>query len=424
MRIHIVIIVISLYFATVAPLHVRAAAVDELKDKINDHSAKILDLNKEITTYKTQLNEVGKQAQTLNKEVKTLDLTEKKIVTDIQVTENKISITSLTITQVTEEIAKREVEIAKITATIRDEMKQLQLTDSTPLITTLLNNQTTGDFWDEVGRLEELRSQISFKIEDLRALKKDLEQKKAANVAQKADLVGYKEDLSDKKKVVEVTKQTKNELLAETKNKESNYKKILDEKIALRDSFQKELTDFESQLRLSVDLTKLPRTGSGVLLWPLDEVTVTQEFGNTEFSRSVPGLYSGVGHNGIDLRAAIGTPVKAAASGVIKGVGNTDLTCKNASYGKWIFVEHNNGLSTLYGHLSLQKVVPGQVVTAGEIIGFSGNTGYSTGPHIHFTVYATEGVAIVTRASKACGGRKYTVPAADFKAYLNPLLYL
>ena|SRR5258708_5451936 len=133
--------------------------------------------------------------------------------------------------------------------------------------------------------------------------------------------------------------------------------------------------------------------------------------------------YNGLGHNGIDLRATIGTPVKSAGDGVVMGTGNTDLVCRGASYGKWVMIKHNNGLSTLYGHLSLIKVGAGDTVTTGQTIAYSGQTGYATGPHLHFTVLASDAARIVQYPSKVCKG-VYTLPVADTRAYLNPLLYL
>jgi murein DD-endopeptidase MepM/ murein hydrolase activator NlpD len=115
--------------------------------------------------------------------------------------------------------------------------------------------------------------------------------------------------------------------------------------------------------------------------------------------------------------------VRAALAGTVKGVGNTDSVCPGASYGKWALIEHENGLSTLYAHFSLIKVSAGQTVNTGEIIGYSGDTGYATGPHLHFTVYATQGVRIMQRKSAVCRG-SYMMPVADLKAYLNPLSYL
>jgi murein DD-endopeptidase MepM/ murein hydrolase activator NlpD len=129
-------------------------------------------------------------------------------------------------------------------------------------------------------------------------------------------------------------------------------------------------------------------------------------------------------HYGTDFRAAVGTPVFAMASGVVEGTGDTDVACKGASFGKWVLIEHNNGLSSLYAHLSVVGVKAGQHITDDEIIGLSGMTGYSTGPHLHFTVYATQGVEISNYNFKSCSSKSIKMPIATLKAYLNPLLYL
>ena len=106
------------------------------------------------------------------------------------------------------------------------------------------------------------------------------------------------------------------------------------------------------------------------------------------------------------------------------GAGDTDKTCQGASYGKWILIEHDNGLSTLYAHLSLIKVSEGQIVTTSQLIGYTGNTGYSTGPHLHFTVYASQGVKVGSLKSKVAGCGTYYLPLASPNSYLNPLNYL
>ena len=122
----------------------------------------------------------------------------------------------------------------------------------------------------------------------------------------------------------------------------------------------------------------------------------------------------------------MGTPIKSAQGGIVRDFGNTDAYRGCYSYGKWILVEHFNGLSTLYAHLSLIKVRKEQEVKAGDLIGYSGNTGYSTGPHLHFTVYATKGVKIVRlgdiKTITNCADAH--IPVAPFNAYLNPLSYL
>jgi murein DD-endopeptidase MepM/ murein hydrolase activator NlpD len=85
-------------------------------------------------------------------------------------------------------------------------------------------------------------------------------------------------------------------------------------------------------------------------------------------------------HNGIDLAAEIGTDVLAARDGTVLEVGQDQV------YGKFILVSHSNGYQTLYGHLSSVEVRLNQWVNSGNIIGKVGNTGWSTGPHLHFEI--------------------------------------
>lgn len=149
---------------------------------------------------------------------------------------------------------------------------------------------------------------------------------------------------------------------------------------------------------------------------------MTQYFGNTSFSQRT-NAYNGNGHNGVDFRANTGDQVYASANGTVTDTGNTDAVPGCYSYGKWVLIEHDNGLSTMYAHLSLIKAQEGDTVSRGEVIGYTGNTGYSTGPHLHFTVYATEGVQVV-QYDDSINCQSAVIPIADLDAYLDPLNYL
>ena len=157
--------------------------------------------------------------------------------------------------------------------------------------------------------------------------------------------------------------------------------------------------------------------GSGVLHWPLDNIFITQQFGKTVDAKR---LYTSGTHDGVDFRASIGTPVRAALTGIVLEVNQGAVPY--CQYGKWVIVKHGNGLATLYAHLSQINVQKGQAVGTGAVVGFSGNTGYATGPHLHFTVYAAEGISLKQYTCKS--GYTVTVPIAPVNAYLNPLSYL
>ncbi|MEO8638198.1 MAG: peptidoglycan DD-metalloendopeptidase family protein [Candidatus Taylorbacteria bacterium] len=398
-----------------------AQNIDQLKQKIEESNATIQKLEQEIGQYRTQVEAVGKEAKTLQSSVKTLDITQQKLVTDIKVTENKIDSASLTIEKVNLEIGNTEKEIKGSLASLGTILRNINENDESSLLESFLSHSEMSEFWNDVEGMSKLQAEVRNKMAILKSLKSELEAKRELSQKTKNDLADFKEDLGDRKKIVDVSKNEKSTLLKATQNKESNYKKILDEKIALKTAFEQELLQFESDLKIAIDPNSYVKAGKGILAWPLDVIKITQNFGNTAFAQS--GAYNGQGHNGVDFGAPVGTPVKSAGDGVVLGVGDTDLVCPGASYGKWILIQHGNGLSTLYGHLSLIKSTIGQEVKVGNVIGYTGNTGYTTGPHLHFTVYASQGVKILEKKSAVCNGT-YTMPIADLKAYLNPLSYL
>lgn len=86
-------------------------------------------------------------------------------------------------------------------------------------------------------------------------------------------------------------------------------------------------------------------------------------------------------HNGIDFGVKVGTPIHATANGVVESAG------WKAGYGNCVVIDHPYGYRSLYGHLSALRVKAGDVVTRGQVIALSGNTGRSTGPHLHYTLF-------------------------------------
>jgi murein DD-endopeptidase MepM/ murein hydrolase activator NlpD len=93
------------------------------------------------------------------------------------------------------------------------------------------------------------------------------------------------------------------------------------------------------------------------------------------------GYRWGALHDGIDVAGPVGTPVYAAADGVVKEAGYT-----NSGYGAWVLITHSDGTVTRYGHINSWTVQTGQRVVAGDQIATIGNRGNSTGPHLHFSV--------------------------------------
>ncbi|MBS1887098.1 MAG: peptidoglycan DD-metalloendopeptidase family protein [Actinobacteria bacterium] len=118
------------------------------------------------------------------------------------------------------------------------------------------------------------------------------------------------------------------------------------------------------------------KPGSGAMIWPVDG-PIASGFG----SRTIGGSYEY--HPGIDIAVPEGTPIRAALTGT---VALTQSAAESGGYGNYTCIDHGGGLSTCYAHQSEFAAAAGEGVTQGEVIGYSGCTGYCLGPHVHFEV--------------------------------------
>ncbi len=403
----------------IMPNYIFGATVGEIQDNIDGHTQKIKQLDEEIRKYQFQVEAVGNEAKSLQNAVKTLDLNQKKISTEIQKTQVNIDKSRLTITQLGGQIDNIEEKIDANFQAIGKALASMQMYDDESIIESFLADKSISDIFDNYESLSKFQESLKAQVAELSSHKEDLSIKKSDTEAAKKKLESFKSELGDQKTILDNNKKEKSTLLSQTKNKESEYKRILAEKQTQKEQFEKELFSFESELKRAIDPNSFPSGKKGILAWPLDNIFVTQPFGRTVDSRR---LYVSGTHNGVDFRATRGTPIKSVLEGVVQGVGNTDEQRGCYSYGKWVLIKHPNGLSSLYAHLDLIKATPGAQVVEGEVIGYSGQTGYATGPHLHLTLYASQGVEI-QRYSSSKNCKNVSIPVADKNAYLDPMLY-
>ncbi|MBI5139727.1 peptidoglycan DD-metalloendopeptidase family protein [Candidatus Nomurabacteria bacterium] len=395
-----------------------AQTAKELQDKIRDRNNQIEKLEKEIKVYQSELNELGQQKNSLAGSIKQLDLTRKKLNADISVTQNKIDKTNFKLESLNTDIGSKQSSISNNLDAIALGIKDINEFEQNTLVEIILSENNFTSSWNDIDNLVTVRNSVRENTLELREVKSSLEGVKEETLVAKKELLELRGKLSDQKKIVDQNTKEKNTLLSQTKNSEATYQKLLAQQVNLKTTFEKEIEDYESQLKFILDADSLPE--GRVLSWPLDSILVTSPYA-PRWGRF---------HRGTDFRAAVGTPVKAMADGVVLGTGNTDLTCPKASFGQWVVIKYNNGLSSTYGHLSLIKARQGDKVLRGQIVAYSGNTGSSTGPHLHVSVYAptdaegNPGVSVKTIPSKSCMGKTLTQPISATNAYLDPMSYL
>ncbi len=395
-----------------------AETASEIQDKIAQKNADIAKLEAELQAYQNQLDNLGKQKNSLNTSLKQLDVTKKKLAADIAMTQNKIEKTNLKIQDLSSDIGSKEGAILDHKNSIALELRETNEFETENILQTILSKDNFTSIWNDIDNRASVREKIIENIGKLRQVKSLLEETRSSTLEAKNELVTLNTELGDQKNIVVQNVNEKSKLLTQTKNSETAYQKLVREQTAKKEAFEQDLRSLESQLKFTLDPSKLP--GAGVLSWPLDKVYVTQQFG----AKTGPHRTYASGHSGTDFRARTPLPVYAMADGVIKGTGDTDVVCPGVSFGRFIFIEYTNGLASTYGHLSLIKVSEGQRVKRGEMVGYTGGTGRVTGPHLHVSLYAANAVHVDTVPSKSCPGQILKQPIAAINAYLDPMYYL
>jgi murein DD-endopeptidase MepM/ murein hydrolase activator NlpD len=398
--------------------------IQKLQGAISDKNNRLSDIEAEIQEYEDALQEVGAEKSTLQSTINRLSLERKKVLADLSYTDNKISSTDLEINKITLNIRTTEDDIVQNEGAIKAILRKYDRADNESFIEVFLRQDTISEFWNEFEELEQVRDTMTERITLLNESKETLESQREQNTTQRNSLVDLKDQYDDQQSILAGNQATKAELLSATKNEEATFQSLLQTKKDARDTLLAEVRDIESQIQFILDPNTIPKAGTAVFQWPISNPYITQYFGYTKFALS--GAYGGSKHNGMDLGTPTGTQLRAPLSGTVRMTGNTDLVPGCYSWGKWILIDHPNGLSTMFAHMSQFVATAGQKVTTGQIVGYSGNTGYSTGPHLHYTLYVTDGVVVkqFNQFKKVTGCGAALSPFAAIEAYLNPLDYL
>ncbi|MBI2048464.1 MAG: peptidoglycan DD-metalloendopeptidase family protein [Parcubacteria group bacterium] len=411
---------IALFFAA----HTAAQEAEEIKSKITTHEQKIQELETEIAAYEKELTAIDTEKRTLESTVREIDISRKKVSANIQVEMKKIETLEKEIDRLDTNIADAETHINSLKQSLAALLTHMHELEEQSMIESFLHNESLQSVWDEISDVEQINFNVQARVDELDLRRTSLTETRKESDARRAERIAHQNTLVAEKRGLDITQREKNNLLKTTKQTESSYQKLLAEKRAAKEEFEAALRSLESELSFTFDPSRIPSAGKGILAWPLANVFITQKFGDTAFAKS--GAYNGKGHNGIDFRASLGTPVFASLSGTVIGTGNTDIYRGCYSYGKWVLIRHANGLSTLYAHLSYIAVSEGAAVSTGDVIGNSGNTGYSTGPHLHYGVYVSDAVQLKrlgdVKQKTACANA--VIPVAPLNAYLDPLEYL
>ena len=334
---------------------------DAVREEYERLQQQINSKRQEMDDLKNQLNQIKGQKASTQQKKNLLDQRNAALQEEITLLEEQIDVTTRSIAA-NEELEKRQTELFH---------KQIRAEEEQGTISYWSVLFKATSFSDLVSRIDFINEIVRYNqkvISDLQTIRQQLADDKAALEEQNESLAASKQELEG-----EISESMK--LLAEyiktEEGKQAEYDAIKAEEEALDDL----MAAAEAKAR-ELGLNDIAGTVGGYI-WPCNGIRwITSMFGG----RQSPGGIGSTNHKGVDIGTPSGTPVLAAKAGKVSWAS------WNGGYGNCVIVSHGRGNSTLYGHLSSYNVKVGDMVSQGQVIAYSGNTGNSTGPHLHFGV--------------------------------------
>ncbi|MBI4128978.1 MAG: peptidoglycan DD-metalloendopeptidase family protein [Parcubacteria group bacterium] len=383
------------------------ARVDDLKEQILQKERVIRELEAQAAAYKKEIAAREREAQTLQNQIRLLDARIRQLATEITITEDRIEQTNLQIAELEVEITQKEAEIQREKLFIGEAIRSIHSQDEQPVLATLLGEPTLSAVFNQMQYTETLQSSLQEALDVVQELKVQLETEKHDREAKKVELESLRQKLTAQRSAESSVRTERTEVLTDTRNEEKRYQQLLRDVNTKQKQIAREIYELEEALRRTLDPGRIPGAMPGVLTWPTEGL-LTQGYGPTSQTGFVNNVYNF--HNGLDIASGYGSPIHASRDGKVIATGNTG----KYAYGKWVAIEHDNNLTTLYAHLSSVSVSRSERVKRGAVIGLEGSTGFSTGSHLHFTVYDSSTFRVMERS----------YGLLPLGASINPMKYL
>ena len=404
-----VMVFFAMAAASPAALAVTQKDIDNLKSQAANLSNQKADLQKKLDKLSHSKNAALSQKQLLEQKINVLR-------EEISLSEQSIQEYGQMIAQKEVELANAKAEEAKYYDEFCERVRSMEERGSVSYWSVLFNSTSFSDLLDQINAISEVMDYDNQVMDQLAAArqavddaKASLEKSKAEEEAAKANLESQKADLvSEQAKVdaaiQEISSQSSvyEEQLHETEADASGIasqiaqaEKTYQAQIAAQKKAEEEArkkaaaaaaaaaanknNGSNASTNTSTNTSTSNGGGSGGYLWPLAGYTrVTSPFGY----RNCP-FHGQELHGGCDIPAPGGTPIRAAKGGVVV------ISTYGSSYGNYVAIAHSDGSRTMYCHQSQRAVSAGQTVSQGQVIGYVGSTGSSTGNHLHFELWTS-----------------------------------
>jgi len=394
------IMLLSLILSLI-PTRVSAASSSEIKKQISE-------LKNQKKELESQMKDVQKQTEENEDEIAGMvnqkDAIDQEIFLLYEQIENinqQLSAYSLLIADKQDELDEAQSHLNALSEKNKARIRAMEEDGEISYWSVLFKASDFSDFLDRLSMIEEIAASDRRRLEEMDKAAAEVAAAQEGLEAEKDELELVKDELNAAQTVLDEKRAEADALLVELVQKGFELEDLYAEMEAQEDEFLKEIAQKEKEYNqakqrewaqyMSTYVTQAPAAGatggssggssggtvsSSGWLRPLASYTITSPFGN----RDAPTAGASTNHQGIDLGAPEGTPIYASRTGVV----TTATFGKSAGY--YVSINHGDGFSSIYMHMTRYVVRSGQAVSAGQVIGYVGSTGVSTGPHLHFGI--------------------------------------
>ena len=367
------------------PVPVFAATSAQIQDELDDLEAKNAEIQREIDAIQNQYDANYNDMESMVATKNAIDQEMTLLSSKIETTNAQISAYSQLIADTQDELDDAQEELRSLSEAHRERVRVMEEEGNLTYWQVIFEANSFTDLLDRINMMEEINASDRRRIEQMR-IAADIVTATQMNLeSEKLALEETRVQLAEDEAALEEKRAESDELLLELEKKAEEFELLLAQSEILQEELMQEIAQKEAELEEAKHdeyLKKLALQGenppsSASWTTPVSGYKLTSPFGMR--LHPVLGYYRM--HNGIDMACAQGTPIYATRAGKV-----TKTAYQAGGAGNYVSINHLDGFSSIYMHMTHYVVTQGQTVSQGQLIGYVGSTGISTGPHLHFGI--------------------------------------
>lgn len=379
-----VILAFVLVLAAV-PLPASAATTSEIKEEIADLKVENAIIQAQIDSIQSQYNANASEISALVAKKDAVDQEIALLHQQILNTNEQLIIYGQLIADAQDSLEASKDWLTELNLQYKERIRAMEEQGEITYWQVIFEANSFMDLLDRMDMVDEIAMADTQRLLDLQVAAARVEENQRILAEEMADLEETRQLLTQSEAALEIKRTESDDILRQLLEKQEEFQVLLDESESLQDALMNEIAQKQKELQQAQykeELVKLALKGenppsNATWIEPVSGYTITSAFGY----RKAPTKGASTYHQGVDMACPTGTPIYATRSGTV-----TKAAYQAGGAGYYVSISHGDGFASIYMHMSRYVVSAGQSVTQGQLIGYVGSTGVSTGPHLHFGI--------------------------------------